>query len=111
MLPKSSILFVSKAGVDSGAIDSYNLQKRIEVVKNCRTVRKQDMKFNGEMPEMKVDPELYVRSHKRAVTNPYYTLILESADDERLQTVEADGKACKAEAASSLPLTHQYFMY
>ncbi|KAK3061905.1 Urease, partial [Coniosporium uncinatum] len=59
MLPKSSILFVSKAGVDSGAVDSYNLQKRIEIVKNCRTVRKQDMKFNGEMPEMKVDPELY----------------------------------------------------
>ncbi|KAF3031267.1 hypothetical protein E8E12_001136 [Didymella heteroderae] len=85
MLPKSSVLFVSKAGVNSGAVDSYKLQKRIEVVKNCRTVRKQDMKFNGETPEMKVDPELY--------------------------TVEADGKECKSEAASSLPLTHQYFVY
>ncbi|KAL9629244.1 MAG: hypothetical protein Q9204_005386, partial [Flavoplaca sp. TL-2023a] len=59
LLPKASVLFVSKAGVTSGAVESYNLKKRIEVVKNCRTVKKHDMKFNGAMPEMKVDPELF----------------------------------------------------
>lgn len=60
MIPKASVLFVSKAGVTSGAIDSYNLKKRIEVVKHCRTVKKHDMKFNGAMPEMEVDPEHFV---------------------------------------------------
>ncbi|KAK5936720.1 Urease [Knufia obscura] len=79
------VLFVSKAGIDSGAVASYNLKKRIEVVKNCRTVKKHDMKYNGEMPEMQVDPETYV--------------------------VTADGKQCKAEAVSSLPLAHPYFIY
>lgn len=85
LLPLASVLFVSKAGIDSGAIKSYNLKKRIEVVKNCRKIKKHDMKYNGEMPEMKVDPETYV--------------------------VVADGKECKAEAVSSLPLTHPYFIY
>lgn len=60
MLPFSGVLFVSRAGVESGAIASYNLKKRIEVVKNCRTIKKHDMKYNGEMPKMKVDPETYV---------------------------------------------------
>lgn len=85
LLPKASVLFVSKAGITSGAVDSYNLKKRIEVVKDCRTVQKHDMKYNGAMPEMKVDPELF--------------------------TVVADGEECKAAAATSLPLTHPYFIY
>lgn len=46
--------------MNSGSVKSYNLKKRIEVVKNCRAVKKNDMKYNGDMPEMKVDPETYV---------------------------------------------------
>lgn len=46
----------------SGAIATYNLRKRVEPVKNCRNIGKQDMKFNDVMPKMNVDPETYVSS-------------------------------------------------
>ena len=59
-VPRTSITFVSQASVDTGTIASYNLRKRIEVVKNCRKIGKKDMKFNDIMPKMKVDPESYV---------------------------------------------------
>ena len=60
LVPRSSLAFVSKAGVDSGAVESYHLQKRVEIVKGCRKISKRDMKFNSALPEMKVDPELWV---------------------------------------------------
>ena len=60
MVPQASVIFVSKAGVDSGAIESYRLKKRVEVVKNCRKISKKDMKFNDATPRMEVDPELCV---------------------------------------------------
>ena len=59
-MPQASVTFVSKAGVESGAVESYDLKKRVEVVKDCRNIGKKDMKFNDAMPRMKVDPELYV---------------------------------------------------
>lgn len=59
-VPQTSITFVSKASVESGTVATYNLRKRIEVVKNCRKIGKKDMKFNDLMPKMKVDPETYV---------------------------------------------------
>ena len=55
--------FVSKTSVDNGTIKTYNLQKQIEPVKNCRTVTKHDMKFNNSTPAMEVDPELFVSSY------------------------------------------------
>lgn len=45
----------------SGAVASYGLRKRVEAVRNCRDIGKQDMKFNDSTPKMKVDPETYVR--------------------------------------------------
>lgn len=65
MHPQSSVMFVSKAGLDNGSVQSYNLKKRIEIVKNCRTVTKHDMKFNNSMPEMEVDPELFVSGYNQ----------------------------------------------
>ena len=59
-VPHTSITFVSQASVSSGTIATYNLRKRIEVVKKCRDISKRDMKFNDVMPKMKVDPETYV---------------------------------------------------
>lgn len=53
-------MFTSKAAAENGTVKSYNLKKQIEIVKNCRTVTKHDMKFNNAMPEMEVDPELFV---------------------------------------------------
>lgn len=84
-VPRTSITFVSQASVKSGMVGSYNLQKRVEPVKGCRTVTKKDMKFNDSMPKMKVDPESY--------------------------KVEADGVHCTAEPAERLPLTQQYYVY
>jgi urease len=71
-VPQSSITFVSQAAIDNGNIASYGLKKRVEAVKNCRNIGKQDMKFNDTRPKMKVDPETY--------------------------RVEADGMWCTAEA-------------
>ena len=84
-VPRTSITFVSQASIKSGVAGSYNLQKRVEPVKHCRTVSKKDMKFNDAMPRMKVDSESY--------------------------KVEADGMHCTAEPAKTLPLTQQYYVY
>lgn len=85
LVPETSVLFVSQASIESGAIASYGLRKRVEAVRGCRSVGKKDMKFNDTMPKMKVDPERY--------------------------TVEADGMVCEAEPSSELPLTQAWFVY
>lgn len=84
-VPSTSVLFVSESSITSGAIESYNLKKRVEAVKGCRTVGKKDMKFNDIMPKMRVDPESYV--------------------------VEADGMVCEAEPSDTLPLSQAYYAY
>lgn len=53
-------MFVSQASITHGVIETYNLRKRIEAVRNCRNIGKKDMKYNDIMPKMKVDPERYV---------------------------------------------------
>ena len=60
MVPQTSVTFVSQASMSSGIVASYNLKKRVEVVKNCRRIGKKDMKYNDVMPKMKVNPESYV---------------------------------------------------
>ena len=54
-------------------------------MRGCRTVGKKDMKYNDEMPKMRVDPESY--------------------------RVEADGVLCKAEPAEWLPLSQGSYIY
>lgn len=85
LVPQTSILFVSKESIASGAIESYGLRKRVEAVRGCRGVTKRDMRFNDAMPRMRVDPESY--------------------------TVEADGRACEAAPATRLPLSQAYYVY
>lgn len=85
LVPETSVLFVSASSVDSGAVASYGLRKRIEPVRNCRNIGKRDMKYNDSMPRMRVDPESYI--------------------------VEADGQVCEAEPADTLPLTQQFYVY
>ncbi len=84
-LPSTSVMFVSQASIDTNTVQKYGLKKRIEAVKRCRDIGKNDMKFNDTMPKMKVDPESY--------------------------RVEADGELCTAEPAEWLPLTQDYFVY
>lgn len=85
LVPQTSILFVSAASIESGVIKEYGLKKRIEAVRNCRTIAKADMKFNDVRPKMTVDAESY--------------------------RVEADGVHMICEAADSLPLTQAWFVY
>nr|BAB62910.1 urease [Trichophyton benhamiae] len=84
-LPNTSIIFVSQSSVDDGVIDTYDIKKRVEPVKNCRNIGKEDMKFNDTMPKMHVDPESY--------------------------TVEANGMVCDADPIDTLPLCQDYFIY
>lgn len=54
-------MFVSQASAAKGGdVSSYGLRKQVEVVKNCRTVKKQDLKFNTATPNVEVDPETLV---------------------------------------------------
>ncbi|KAF5650937.1 urea amidohydrolase (urease) alpha subunit [Fusarium sp. NRRL 25303] len=59
--PESSVMFVSQASIAQGGdVHSYGLKKQIEVVKNCRTVKKSDLKYNSATPKVEVDPETLV---------------------------------------------------
>ena len=60
---------MSKASVDTGTVQTYQLRKRIEVVKDCRNIGKKDMKYNNSMPKMKVDPETYVSNLATSLKN------------------------------------------
>jgi urease alpha subunit len=66
-------MFVSKAGVESGSVNSYGLEKQIEIVRNTRTVTKLDMKFNNATPKMEVDPEAFVSLNSVFETLEYDT--------------------------------------
>lgn len=83
LVPSTSITFVSAASLPN--VSTYSLRKRIEPVKNCRTIGKKDMKYNDAMPKMEVDAERY--------------------------DVRADGVRCVAEPAETLPLTQAMFIY
>lgn len=85
LVPSTSVTFVSKASIDHGIVQTYNLKKRIEPVIGCRTIGKMDMKFNDVRPRMHVDPESY--------------------------RVEADGMHCTAEPSDTLPLTQAFYVY
>lgn len=70
MVPSASVLFVSQAGITTGAVESYGVSKRVEAVKNCRRLNKHDMKYNGATPQMSVDPETFVCSRCRPKSIP-----------------------------------------
>ena len=56
---RSSIAFVSGYSIDNRVVTKYGLNKRLEAVRGCRSVRKKDMKWNDKKPEMKVHPTKY----------------------------------------------------
>ena len=74
----TSVLFVSRASIENGALASYGLKKRAVGVVGCRSVSKKSMKWNEKTPKMKVDPERYVSvawqrsSSIRALLTPTY---------------------------------------
>jgi urease subunit alpha len=81
----TSLAFVSRISIESGAIERYGLRKRPFAVTGCRTVRKADMKLNSATPRMHVDPETYV--------------------------VTADGDELRCEPMKELPLAQRYFLF
>ena len=80
MTAKTSIAWVSKSSVEKGVVEKYALQKRIEPVKNCRSIGKKDMKWNDAMPKMKVDPERYVSLFLISVAVRYVVMLMGHVD-------------------------------
>ena len=77
--------FVSRACLEAGVADGYGLTKRIEAVRQCRSLTKKSLKWNNATPKITVDPETYV--------------------------VTADGEDLLCEPAVELPLAQRYFLF
>jgi len=58
-LYKTCITFVSQISLDNGIVNSYDLQKQILPVKNCRHIGKKDLIHNDQTPQIDVNPETY----------------------------------------------------
>lgn len=84
-LTSTSLTFLSQAGLDRGIPQKLGLQKRVVAVKNCRSVKKRDLKLNDYLPKIEVDPETYV--------------------------VTADGVRLTCEPAIVLPMAQRYFLF
>lgn len=84
-LYSTSLTFLSQAALDKGIPKKLGLQKRVAAVKNCRNIKKRDMKLNDYLPNIEVDPETYV--------------------------VTADGVRLTCEPAIVLPMAQRYFLF
>ncbi|MGE0471396.1 MAG: urease alpha subunit [Candidatus Nitrospira kreftii] len=84
-LTSTSLTFFSQAGLDREIPKKLGLQKRVAAVKNCRSVKKRDLKLNDYLPKIEVDPETYV--------------------------VTADGVRLTCEPAVVLPMAQRYFLF
>ncbi len=82
---KTSVTFVSQAGLDNPEVAALGLAKPLHAVKNTRAVRKSDMIHNDGQPHIEVDPETYL--------------------------VKADGVPLICEPASVLPMAQRYFLF
>ncbi|MDM0082220.1 urease subunit alpha [Variovorax sp. J31P179] len=84
-LARSSLTFVSQAGLAAGIGERYGLAKTLSAVKNVRGVRKQHMVHNALTPTMEIDHQTYA--------------------------VRADGQLLVCDPAQSLPMTQRYFLF
>jgi urease subunit alpha len=82
---KTSVTFVSQAGIRNPHVQALKLFKRLEPVRNVRALRKTDMIHNDYLPRMEVDPETY--------------------------EVRADGELLTCEPATVLPMAQRYFLF
>ena len=79
------LTFVSQAAIDAGVAEKLGLKRRLEAVRNTRTISKADMKLNDYQPDISVDPQTYV--------------------------VKADGVELLCEPADELPLAQRYYLF
>ncbi len=84
-IAKTSLSFVSQAGLSAGIKDKFGLAKTLVAVKGTRSVSKRDMVHNAYLPKMEVDAQTYA--------------------------VRADGQLLVCEPATSLPMAQRYFLF
>ncbi|MDB5864914.1 MAG: urease, alpha subunit [Betaproteobacteria bacterium] len=82
---RTSVTFVSQAGLENAEVAALGLIHPLVAVKNTRSVGKRDMVHNDYLPQIEVDPETY--------------------------EVRADGDLLTCEPASVLPLAQRYFLF
>lgn len=80
---RTSLTFVSQAGLAAGIGQRFGLHKTLSAVKGIRTVKKQHMIHNDLAPHMEVDAQTYA--------------------------VRANGDLLTCEPAVSLPMAQRYF--
>lgn len=80
---RTSVHFVSQAGVRSGALDG--LRRPLAPVKGCRNLGKKDLKWNDTLPRIEVNPDTY--------------------------EVRADGQLLQCDPVEVLPLAQRYFLF
>ena len=81
----SSLTFVSKAALQSAALQKLELTHPLAAVKNTRGLKKKDLVHNHWQPKIEVDAETY--------------------------EVRADGELLECEPATVLPLAQRYFLF
>ncbi|HZN47799.1 MAG TPA: urease subunit alpha [Ramlibacter sp.] len=84
-LHRSSITFVSQAGLDAGVKEKFGLAKNVSAVRDIRRVRKQHLVHNDYVPKMEIDAQTYA--------------------------VRADGQLLTCEPAQVLPMAQRYFLF
>ncbi len=84
-IAKTSLTFVSQAGLNAGIGERFGLAKRLSAVHNIRGVRKQHMVHNSYTPKMEIDAQTY--------------------------SVRADGQLLTCEPATVLPMAQRYFLF
>jgi urease subunit alpha len=82
---EKSVTFVSQAALGDVGFRALQLRRRVEPIKNTRTIKKGDMIHNSARPQIDVDPETYA--------------------------VRADGALLTCEPAATLPMTQRYFLF
>ena len=84
-IAKTSLTFVSQAGLAAGISERFGLQKTLSAVHGIRSVKKQHMIHNDLAPHMEVDAQTYA--------------------------VRANGELLTCEPAANLPMAQRYFLF
>ncbi|MEZ5608713.1 MAG: urease subunit alpha [Burkholderiaceae bacterium] len=84
-IAKTSLTFVSQAGLAAGIGTRFGLAKTLSAVRGIRGVQKRHMVHNDLAPHMEVDAQTYA--------------------------VRADGQLLSCEPATSLPMAQRYFLF
>ncbi|MGF1805071.1 urease subunit alpha [Aliivibrio sifiae] len=82
---KTSMIFMSQAGIAAGVPEKLNLQSQIGEVKGCRNISKKSMIHNSYTPNIELDSQTYI--------------------------VKADGIPLICEPATELPMAQRYFLF